>query len=96
VKLLHVTVQFQYADAIEEIFDRHELANFVRYSMIAGRDKNGKHANTQVFPGSLTVLQARLPDETVDDVLESLTEFRDAKEAHEHLEALVLPVERVL
>ncbi len=96
MKFLHITFHFEYAEDIEEILDRHGVDNFVRYPMMEGKDKDGKHYGSQVFPGSTSVVQARITDEMVDPLFESLLAFRQAKQSHYHLEALIIPVERVL
>jgi hypothetical protein len=96
MKLLHLSFHYEYADAIEAILDRHELANYARYAMIDGKDRDGKHFGTQVFPGNVTVVQAQVPEEKIDALLEDLQAFRNEKDAHRHLEALILPVERRL
>jgi hypothetical protein len=64
--------------------------------MIEGRDRDGKHYGSQVYPGSVVVVQAQVPAVRVDALLDDLRRFRDAKPAHAHLCALVLPVERCL
>ncbi len=96
MKLMHITVHFEYSDSIEHILDEHEIEDYVCYSMKEGKDRDGKHYGTQVFPGNTTVFQAQVPEEKVEGVLSDLKEFRDAKSSHQHLEALVLPVERRL
>jgi len=96
MKLLHVTYHFQYSDFIEELLDNHEIKNYTRYPMVEGKDNQGKHFGTQVHPGNTSVVQAQVPEEGLDELLEDLREFRDAKQAHKHLDALVLPVERSL
>lgn len=96
MKFMHITFHFEYSDNIEEILDRHEIENFVRYPMCEGRDLDGKHYGTQVFPGSTSVVQAQVPDAQVEDMLRDLKAFRDEKNSHRHLEAIVLPVEQRL
>ena len=96
MKFMHITFHFEYADNIEQILDRHEIENFVRYPMREGRDRDGKHYGTQVYPGSTTVVQAQVPDEQVADMLRDLKAFREEKGSHRHLEALVLPIEQRL
>ncbi|MBS3733036.1 MAG: hypothetical protein KGY42_09020 [Desulfobacterales bacterium] len=96
MKFMHITFHFEYADNIEQILDRHEIENFVRYPMREGRDRDGKHYGTQVYPGSTTVVQAQVPDDQVADMLRDLKAFRDKKNSHRHLEALVLPIEQRL
>ena len=96
MKLLHLTFHFEYADAIERIFDRHEVRDATRYPMVEGRDRDGKHYGSQVYPGNFTVVHAQLPEEKIDAMFEELRAFRDEKRAHHHLEALILPVERRL
>ena len=96
MKLLHLSFHFEYADAIEPILDRHKIADYVRYSVIESKDCDGKHFGTQVFPGNATVIQARVPDEKIDALFDDLRSFREEKEAHHHLQAVVLPVDQCL
>jgi len=96
MKLLHLSFHFEYAEFIEPILDRHDIKDYARYSMVEGKDRNGKHFGTQVFPGNVTVIQGEVPDEKVDALFRDLLAFREEKEAHHHLEALILPVERRL
>ena len=96
MKLVHVTFHFEYTEAIEDILDEHEIQDYARYGMMEGRDEKGKHFGSQVHPGNVSVVQAQVPEQTLDGLLEDLKKFRETREAHEHLEALVLPVERRL
>ncbi len=96
MKLLHISFRFEYLEMIERILDRHELTDFVRYPMIHGRDSDGKHYGSQVFPGNMIVVQAQVPPERIDALLGDLQIFREEKPAHRHLQALVLPVEQRL
>lgn len=96
MKLLQITVHFEYADTIEAVLDRHEVEHYVVYPRIEGRDREGRHEGTQVFPGNLAVIQAQVDDANVEQVLSALRTFRDQREAHRHLEALVLPIEQRL
>lgn len=96
MKLVHVTYHFEYAGAIEEILDTHDIQDYARYPMMEGRDEKGKHFGTQVHPGNVSVLQARVPEEKLDELMEDLKSFKESKPAHQHLEALVLPIERRL
>ena len=96
MKLLHLSFHFEYAEIIESLLDRHDVADYARYSMVQGKDCDGKHFGTQVFPGNVTVIQAQVPDQKVEALLKELQAFRQAKQAHGHLQALVLPVERCL
>jgi len=93
MKLIHITFHFEFTEAIEEILNEQEIQNYVRFGMMQGRDRDGRLMGNQAFPGSITVIQAQVPDEQTGSVLEALSRFRQAKEAHQHLEALVLPVE---
>jgi len=93
MKFLHLTFHFEYGDRIEEILDRHEIKNFVRYPMIEAKDRDGKHYGSQVYPGNTTVVQAQVQDETVEELMSDLKEFKESKETHRHLEALILPIE---
>ena len=92
MKLLHLTFRFEFAEAIGRILDRHDIEDFVRYPMIEGRDCDGKHFGTQVFPGNMTAIHAHVPDERLSGLMEELRKFRKARIAHEHLRAVVLDV----
>lgn len=96
MKLLHLSFHFEYADIITAILDSHTINDYVRYSMVEGKDRDGKHFGTQVFPGNVTAIQAQVPDEKVDALFADLQMFREQKDAHHHLQALVLPLERRL
>ena len=94
MKLVHVTVQVQYAEDVGEILRRHELRSWTRHDRIAGRDLDGRHDGSQAFPGNMALFQAQVADDDVSAVLDDLEKFRTAKRVHHHIEALVLPVER--
>ena len=96
MRLLHLTFHFEYADAVEQILDRSGIIDFARYSMIEGKDCDGKHFGTQVHPGSVTVIHAQVPQETIESLFAELRAFREEKQAHRHLQAIILPVERRL
>ncbi|MGM0578056.1 MAG: PG0541 family transporter-associated protein [Myxococcota bacterium] len=96
MKLVQVTFQFQYAEAVEEILDARGVDRWVRIPMIHGRDRDGKHQGSQAFPGNVTLVEALVADQAVDPLLDDLADFRDEKRAHGHLDALVLQVERRL
>ncbi|MFB6357307.1 MAG: PG0541 family transporter-associated protein [bacterium] len=93
MKFLHVTFHFEYEEPIEEILDDHDIENFVRYPMMEGKDEKGKHYGSQVYPGNVSVIQAQVPEDVIEDLMKDLKQFKDAKQSHEHLEALVLPVD---
>ncbi|MCK4342720.1 MAG: hypothetical protein KAY37_13465 [Phycisphaerae bacterium] len=96
MKLLHLSFHFEYAEIIEQILDRHEVSEYARYSMVEGKDRDGKHFGTQVFPGNVTVIQAQMPENKIDALFDDLQAFREEKDAHRHLQALILPIERRL
>ncbi len=96
MKFLHITYHFEYTPQIEEILEENDLTHYVRYSMIEGKDDEGRHFGTQVHPGNVSVVQARVPDEKLDPLTESLETFKNEKKTHQHLEVLVLPVEKRL
>ena len=96
MKLLHLSFRFEFTDRIEVLLDRHNVRHFVRYPMVEGKDRDGKHFGGKVFPGSVSVVQAQVEDEKVEGLLEDLRSFREEKKAHRHVEALILPVERRL
>ena len=96
MKLVLITFHFEYTDVIEAILDRHGVADYVRFPMIEGKDMQGKHFGSQVFPGNSSVVHAQVPEATVGPLFDELASFRAAKPAHEHVQALVLPIERRL
>lgn len=96
MKLVQISVHFEYTDLIDRILDRHGVRDFVRYPMMEGRDRDGKHFGSQVFPGNFTVIQAQVEEEELDRLFEELRGFRDQKTSHKHLQAIVLPIERKL
>ena len=96
MKLLHVTFHYEFSDAVEAILERHEIRAYVHYPMMHGKDSDGKHYGTKVFPGAISVVQAQVEDEKLGEVLESLSAFKKEKRAHYHLEALVFAVEKSL
>ncbi len=96
MKLVLIVFHFEYTAIIEALLDRHGIADYVRHPMIEGKDADGKHFGTQVFPGNSSVVQAQVAAEKIDALFEELGEFRRSKPAHHHLQALVLPIERQL
>lgn len=96
MKLLHLSFHFEYADAIDLILDRHDVAEYVRYPMVEGTDCEGRHFGTQVFPGNVAVVQAQVPEDRIDALFDDLRAFREEKAAHRHVQALVLSVDRCL
>ena len=96
MKLIQISFRFEFSDVIERILDRHEIRDFVRWPMIDGRDCDGKAYGTKVYPGSVTVVNAQVQDEKVDDLMDDLESFRRERKAHRHLQALVLNIEHRL
>jgi hypothetical protein len=94
MKLVMVSVHFEYTDAIADIIDRHAVDHYLVYSDIKGRDSEGFHEGSQVHPGNLTALHMRMYDKDVDALLDDLNQFRVEKKAHNHLEAMVMNIER--
>ena len=96
MKLIQISYHFEFADAVEAILDELEVADFVRHARVESRDRDGKHYGTKVFPGSGSLVQALVADDTVDRLLEALKDFREAEDSHRHLTAVVVEVEKVL
>ena len=96
MKLLHISVHFEYAELIEQLLDRQGVIDYVAYPMLEGRDEEGRHDGTQVYPGNFTVIQAQVTTEMIDPIFQQLAQFREEKPAHHHLEAVTLPIERRL
>lgn len=93
MKLIIVSVHFEYADAIEAIIDRHEVDHYFVYPRIEGRDSEGFHEGSQVHPGNLAAVHIRVDDDAVSPLLDALEAFRLEKKAHHHLEAVVMNIE---
>jgi hypothetical protein len=96
VKFVQITVHFEYGDYIERLLDRCSAMDYIRYPMVEGKDMEGKHFGSQVFPGSFTVYQVQLDSEQIDLLFDYLESFRESKPAHRHIQAVVLPIERSL
>jgi hypothetical protein len=94
VRLVHVTFRFEFTDAVQRILDRHDVTDFVRYAMVEGSDRDGKHFGNQVYPGNMVAVQALVTPGQTEALLEDLRRFREEKPAHGHLCAAVLPIER--
>ncbi len=96
MKLVQITFHFEFWQQVEQILDKHEIGHFIHIPAVQGKDTEGKHYATQVFPGSVSIVHAGLNDEDVEGLLDDLNDFRGQRSAHEHLEVFVLPVERHL
>ena len=96
MKLVIISFHFEYTDVIEAILDRLGVSDFIRVPMMEGKDVDGKHFGTQVFPGNSSVVLAQVPEESVDGLFDLLAHFRAAKPAHQHVQALMVPIERCL
>lgn len=96
MKLVSIWFHFEFSDRIEAIVDESGVENFVRFSMIEGKDRDGKHYGNQVYPGNISVIQAQVPEDYLEEFMRKLGAFKREKEAHKHLQALVLPIERRL
>ena len=94
MKLVQISFHFEYADRVEKILVENEIDHFIRYPMVQGLDADGHQYGSKVFPGHITVIQARCDEEGLDALLDDLEAFRTEKRSHNHLQALVLPVER--
>ena len=96
MKLLHLTFHFEFTERIEAILDAREVRNYVRIPMVPGKDRTGKHQGTQVHPGNVTIIQAQVPEDVLDGLMDDLSAFRRERQTHRHLEAIAWPVERRL
>lgn len=96
MKLVQIHLHFEYGETIEALLDRHKVVEWVRYPMTDGRDREGKHFGSQIFPGNFTVVQALVDEDVVPKLFAELQQFREHKPAHWHLQALVMPVEQLL
>lgn len=96
MKFVQVSVYFEYSEAIEALLDRHQVVDYIRHTMVDGKDAEGKHFGSQVFPGSFVVYHAQVSSQQIDALFAELEEFRSARPAHHHMQAIVLPIERSL
>ena len=96
MKFVHITFRFQYTDDIDKMLDDHGITDYMRYPMMQGKDIEGKHFGTKIFPGNFTVIQALVEDGKVAGLLEDIRAFRKSKPARHHLRAVVMPVESCL
>ncbi|MGQ9426528.1 PG0541 family transporter-associated protein [Gilvimarinus sp. F26214L] len=96
MKFVQISVHFEYTDFIDNLLDKHRVIDYVRYPMMEGKDQEGKHFGSQVFPGNFTVYQAQVREDMIADLFEAMETFRCSKAAHHHLQAVVLPIERCL
>lgn len=96
MKFVQISVYFEYSDVIEAMLDRHQVTDYIRHNMVDGKDPEGKHFGSQVFPGSFTVYHAQVEAENLNRLFEELETFRLARPAHHHLQAIALPIERSL
>jgi hypothetical protein len=94
--LVQITFHFEFWEKIEAILDERRTGWYVRFPSVQGKDRDGKHDNTRVFPGSLSVVQILMEDDQIDDLMKRLDGFRAERQAHRHLEAIILPVVRRL
>ncbi len=94
MKLVQISFPFEFTEEIERILAEREITDYLRVGMIAGHDSDGKHTGSQVHPGSLTLINAQVGDDDLDELLDDLEEFRAARQTHNSLSAVVLPVER--
>jgi hypothetical protein len=94
MKLLRVTVRFEYAGPVESIFVEAGVEDFVWWPRLRGSDQQGRHYGNQVFPGHLSLIEALVSEQLLDTILERLEQFRCQRPSHQHLRAAVLPVER--
>jgi len=92
--MVQISFHFEYSDQVELLLDRHGIAHFVRLPMMQGRDIDGKHYGTQVFPGNVSVVMAQVPDDAVRGFVDDLEAFRRQKKGHEHIDIVVWPIEK--
>jgi hypothetical protein len=94
--LVQIVFHSEFWEEIEAILDERQIGHFVRFPRLQGKDRDGKHCGSQVFPGSVSVVQIWTEDENIDGLFDRLSDFQQAREAHHHLEAWVFPVARRL
>lgn len=96
MKLLHLTYHFEFSDRIEKVLVAHDIKNYVRLPFVESRGCDGRHNGTKVFPGHSSVVQALVPDEAAEDIMEALNEFKKGAESQRHINAILLPVDGYL
>lgn len=77
--LVQITFHFEFWENIEAILDEQQIDHFVRFPAVQGKDSEGKHYGTQVFPGSVSLLQAHVESENIDSLFEALQSFREER-----------------
>jgi hypothetical protein len=93
MKMVHLTVHFEYAERIQALLDERGVQDYALHDLAKGRDCDGKHQGSQVFPGNLACFLVLVDEDALQGVLDALRDFKERKEAHRHLRAAVLPVE---
>ncbi len=96
MKMVHLTFPFQFVEEIERILDENKVENYSRIARIEGKDSSGKHEGSQIYPGNVTMIFAQVSDQSLQEVLDDLSEFRKSRKSHEHLQAAVLGIEQTL
>lgn len=96
MKFVQISVYFEYSDVIEAMLDKHQVNDYIRYNMVDGKDPEGKHFGSQVFPGNFTVYHAQVSSDHLDALFADMEAFQTSRPAHHHMQAIVLPIERSL
>ncbi|MFW5733784.1 MAG: PG0541 family transporter-associated protein [Oceanidesulfovibrio sp.] len=94
MKLVMVSYRFEYNEPMERILGSHGLRDYIRISQAQGSDQDGKHDGSKIYPGHMAQVWAQVQDDDVDDLLRDIEEFKNDKQSHEHVTALVLGVEK--
>jgi hypothetical protein len=79
LKFLHITYHFEFSDPIEALLDQQDIQDYVCYAMVQGKDRDGKHYDTKVYPGSAEVAQAHVPEDALEGLPTDLRRFKDAE-----------------
>jgi hypothetical protein len=95
MKLLYLTLEYQYAPRVVEVLENRGVANYLYVPRVHGRDAAGRHEGSQVFPGYMAMFWVHLEDQ---DPAELLSEIRgeEGETKRKNLSALVLDVEKRL
>ncbi|TVM14684.1 hypothetical protein DPQ33_16885 [Oceanidesulfovibrio indonesiensis] len=96
MKLVMITYRFEYNESMERILSRHGLVNYIRIPQAQGADRDGKHDGSKIFPGHMAQVWIQAQEEDVDALLGDIEEFKNARQAHKHVTAMVLGVEKHL
>ncbi|MDY6842774.1 MAG: hypothetical protein SVW57_01595 [Thermodesulfobacteriota bacterium] len=95
MKSIFISFHSQYAERIEGILENVGVKEFIEVPKAVGGDITGKYFDTQVWPGYYSAIFIfALNDDAADEVFNKLKEFKEAREAHKHINIVRFCVEK--